>query len=161
LIAYDIKFAREGHPEALRHICLLAAVLLERGDPLPEPLGTFIAEYLRNPIKPKPRERYRELVVRAELIGLSIMTITHDWGFRATRNIEATERASAASIVRQALKKGAGVSLGEKAINKIWETSHGARLARAGQGDFRRLRLKHPDKSLAETVLMIIKLKEQ
>src|SRR5262245_1878851 len=56
-IAYDIKFAREGHPEALRHICLLAAVLLERGDPLPEPLGKFIAEYLRNPIKPRPRER--------------------------------------------------------------------------------------------------------
>jgi hypothetical protein len=158
LIAHDIKFAREGHPGALRHLCSLAAALLKRSDPLPEALRDFIVEFLQNPNKKtKQPERFYDLLDRDERIGLAIVAIRKTWNFKATRNA-ATEGASAASIVREALERGAGIPLGEKAVNKIWETSLGARLARSEEESLQRgiLAGKYPaDKSWAEILLEI------
>jgi hypothetical protein len=99
----------------------LTAKLIEAGSPLSETLREFVVGFLRNPMKVKRRPgpsrldfQYRDRVIEG-----AVWHIRDTWKFPATRN-EATERASAASVVRDALEAGAGVNLTEKAVNKIW-----------------------------------------
>jgi hypothetical protein len=119
---YFRDLARDGgDPIIHRHLCLMAAFLLERGDQLPRDLRGFVIELLRNPNKKiKPWARSNTLLERDKLIADAIIFITNKWKISATRN-PATERASAASIVRKALKIAAGLPLKEKAVNTIWE----------------------------------------
>src|SRR5262249_3913791 len=49
----------------------------------------------------------------------AIESIRYKWGFQATRN-PASQSPSAASIVRDALEKGANQNLTEGAVNKVW-----------------------------------------
>jgi hypothetical protein len=112
---------------------------------LPENLAHFVVEFLRNPDKPrltrddsdpeylawedrlrllitrKPGPRSGDMTSRNVTIWAAMEHIVKTWKFPATRN-EATKgkRASAASIVREALKKGAGVHLSEAAVVKAW-----------------------------------------
>ena len=104
------------------NVCSLAAHLIERGEPLPEYLQSFIVRVLRrDPVfKPasKPGRKYGDLAHRDVFIQAAIKHVAEKWKFPATRR--AMSRPSAASIVQEALAKGAGVHLSEKAVDKIW-----------------------------------------
>jgi hypothetical protein len=119
---HRIALSGEG-PFAVVLLCSLAATLIERGEPLPVRLRLFTARFLRqDPIfeqTGKPGPKRGDLIPRDIIISEAIQQIVKTWGLPATRN-EATDAASAASIVRDALAKGADVYLSEKAINKIW-----------------------------------------
>jgi hypothetical protein len=100
----------------------LAATLIERGDPLPVPLRAYVADFLRNPKKKMNRRRGRKasaLEWRNSLILDALYQIVIRWNLRATRNPGTTERASAASIVQQAMVEGANYDLREGDINKL------------------------------------------
>jgi hypothetical protein len=139
-----------GFQEDSQYVREIAAALMERGDPLPERLRYFVEAFLRNPNKPnlsatyiashdrayiawldglrayiarRPGRGSSDLVSRNIGIWAAMEHIVKTWKFPATRN-EATKdkgkRASAASIVREAIKKGAGVHLSEAAVVKAW-----------------------------------------
>ena len=100
--------------------CEVAAALLERNEQLPSSLQEFVVDYLRNlKVKRKAGRDFFDLKLRNMLIADTINTISWRWKFHPTRN-DATEDASAASIVRDALAEGAKLRLTEAAINKIW-----------------------------------------
>ena len=102
----------------------LAATLIERGDPLPVPLRAFVADVLRNPKthRRRPGRKASALDWRNSLITSAVCEIVLRWNLRVTRNPGTTERASAASIVQQAMVEGANYRLGEGDINKICKT---------------------------------------
>jgi hypothetical protein len=111
------------HGDAARcEIADLVAELIERGDPLPNPVKTWVVKFLRRddifypPKKPGPDATV--LAHRNVCICEAAEHIAKTWNFDVTRNV-ATDRASAASIVREGLREGAGVNLTEKAINKV------------------------------------------
>jgi hypothetical protein len=147
-----------GRRDMSQYMREFAALLMERGDPLPEGvLRNFIVEFLRNPEKPdlrksqlveivtrphtsmdeakalawfegirevnirKPGRGPGDLSSRDTTIWMAMQHIVQTWGIPATRN-DATKgkRECAASIVREALKKGAGLYLGEAAVVKAW-----------------------------------------
>jgi hypothetical protein len=120
------RFGKPGWDpvSSIRGLCKFAAVLMNEGEPLPESLRLFIMMFLLEPnwflkkVGAKGR-KYGHLKLRDLFIGGAIEDIVEKWKFPATRN-EATERPSAASIVRDALKRGAGIHLTEKAVNTIW-----------------------------------------
>ncbi len=126
MYARYVEAAHDGHREIGRLLRMLAATLIDRGDQLPKPIRSFIAEFLRNPNKRikrlRPKPIWFDLRLRDSVIVDSIEHIVETWKFSATRN-EATERASAASIVREAIEKGGGIPLTEKAVNKIWNVA--------------------------------------
>jgi hypothetical protein len=100
--------------------CAAAAALLERNEHLPTSLREFVVDFLRNPkVKRKAGRDFNVLRHRNKLIAETIQIIAERWKFHPTRN-DATEGASAASIVRDALAAGAELHLTEAAINKIW-----------------------------------------
>ena len=100
--------------------CAAAAALLERNEQLPTSLREFVVDFLRNPkVKRKAGRDLNDLKQRNKLIAVAIQIIAERWKFHPTRN-DATEGASAASIVRDALAAGAELDLTEAAINKIW-----------------------------------------
>jgi hypothetical protein len=100
--------------------CKVAAALLERNEQLPSSLREFVVDYLRNPkVNRKAGRDFFDLKLRNTLIADTICIISERWKFHPTRN-DATEDASAASIVRDALAGGADLRLTEAAINKIW-----------------------------------------
>ena len=100
--------------------CEVAAALLERNEQLPSSLREFVVGYLRNPIVNRKTGRdVFDLKLRNKLIAETIIIISERWKFHPTRN-DATEHASAASIVCDALAEGAKLRLKEAAINKIW-----------------------------------------
>jgi hypothetical protein len=112
---------RRGHDGGL-DLFDLAATLIERGDPLPVPLRAYVADFLRNPKMKMNRRRGRKasaLEWRNSLITDALYQIVLRWNLRATRNPETTERASAASIVQQAMAEGANYRLSEGDINKL------------------------------------------
>jgi hypothetical protein len=119
---FRVSITPEGDP-AVFELCALAATLIERGEPLSGPLKTFIVKFLRrDPIfvaAKKPGPKGGHLAHRDVCIGEAIEYLAKTWKFPATRNV-ATDRPCAASIVREALEKGAGVHLTEAAVNKIW-----------------------------------------
>lgn len=98
----------------------VAAALLERNEQLPSSLREFVVDYLRNPkVNRKAGRDFFDLKLRNELIAHTINIISERWKFHPTGN-DATEDASAASIVRDALAESAELRLTEAAINKIW-----------------------------------------
>jgi hypothetical protein len=100
--------------------CEVATALLERNEQLPSSLREFVVDYLRNPkVNRKAGRDFFDLKLRNMLIAETINLISARWKFHPTRN-DATEDASAASIVRHALAGGAKLRLTEAAINKIW-----------------------------------------
>jgi hypothetical protein len=112
------NFKEEHFSPDLR--CEVAAALLERNERLPSSLREFVVDYLRNPkIKRKAGRDFYDLKLRNELIAHTINIISERWKFHPTRN-DATEDASAASIVRHALAAGAELHLTEAAIHKVW-----------------------------------------
>jgi hypothetical protein len=112
--------ARGGSQESAQVLRDFAAWLTERGIALPVPMRDFIAEFLRNPKTPRKRGRNSsDLRSRNFAIGIAMLKIVMHWKFSPTRN-EVTEPSSAASIVRTALKRGPGIRLSEKSINKVW-----------------------------------------
>jgi hypothetical protein len=117
-----IEFFRLGATGFFPFLRELAIVMLERGDQLPESLRKLVVEFLRDPEAHTKRNRGRssqDLMGRNLEIKFVISQIVKRWKFSPTRNT-ATERASAASIVREALKQSANVRLTEAAINDIW-----------------------------------------
>ena len=65
-------------------------------------------------------------------IAVAISEIVKLWKLPATRNnatADSNARASGASIVREAIEKGANIHLTEAAINKIWLTRSSEELA--------------------------------
>lgn len=120
---------RHGKPpwdlaSSVRGLCKYAAILMDRGETLPELLRNFILKFLLDPnllLKRvgKPGRKHGDLKLRDLFIAGAIEHIAETWKFPATRNV-ATESASAASIVRGALESGARIHMVEKAINKIW-----------------------------------------
>jgi hypothetical protein len=147
-IKASVKYAWLGNAEDSQYMRELAAMLMERGDQLPEALHNFIVEFLRNPNKPKlpfgnTDERFRAwldeirsliarkpgpssgvLVSRNIEIWAAMEHIVKTWNIPATRNQATKEkgkRASAASIVREAIEKGADVHLSEAAVVKAWK----------------------------------------
>jgi hypothetical protein len=137
-----------GHPESSQYMRMFAAALMERGDPLPDVVLGFIVEFLRNPDKPKwptymleaardargesfidevrsrlarkPGKHSSNFVTRNIFIWAAIEHIVKTWKFAATRNEATKGRASAASIVREAIKQGAGIHLSEASVVKVW-----------------------------------------
>jgi hypothetical protein len=100
----------------------LAATLIERGDPLPVPLRAYVADFLRNPkmkMNRRPGRKASALEWRNSLITDALYQIVLRWNLRARRNPGTTERASAASIVQQAMVEGANYHLSEGDINKM------------------------------------------
>src|SRR5262249_48479090 len=111
------------HGEAARcEIAELVAEIIERGEPLPKPLKSWIVRFLRRDDIFYPRKNPGPdatlLAHRDVCIHEAAEHIAKTWSFDLTRNV-ATDRASAASIVREGLRDGAGINLTEKAINKI------------------------------------------
>jgi hypothetical protein len=109
----------------LRGMCRLASILLERGDPLPKSLRSFVVEFLRDPgkkIAARPGPSGADLLHRNERIAMAIQAIVNRWKLKATRSA-ATGRASAASIAMEALAQ-TGLHLSEKAVNAIWDRWH-------------------------------------
>jgi hypothetical protein len=80
-------------------------------------------EEIRSIIARKPGPSSVEHMSRNRAIWIAMEYIVKTWKFPATRN-EATKdkgkRACAASIVREAIKKGAGLHLSEAAVVKVW-----------------------------------------
>jgi hypothetical protein len=98
----------------------VAAALLERNEQLPSSLREFVVDYLRKPkVNRKAGRDFFDLKLRNMVIAETINIISERWKFHPTRN-DATEDASAASIVCDALVEGAKLRLTEAAINKIW-----------------------------------------
>jgi hypothetical protein len=100
------------------------AELIERGKPLCGPLRDFTAKFLRNPymkVKRCPGPDRLDWAWRDFLIERAIRHIAETWKFAATRHSrDLGKRPSAASIVQEALAKGANFHITEAAINKIW-----------------------------------------
>jgi hypothetical protein len=118
-----VEIARKGSKLGTKVSLELAAALIERGETLRGPLQEFIVEFLRNPKEPRRgagRRASSDLTSRNMWIRYLITTILFRSKFPATRNEATKARPSAASIVRDALKTGAGIHLTEAAINKIW-----------------------------------------
>jgi hypothetical protein len=112
------EFKEEYFTPDLR--CEVAAALLEGNEQLPSSLREFVVDFLRNPkVNRKAGRDFFDLKFRNMLIAETINIISDRWKFHPTRN-DATEDASAASIVRDALAEGAKLCLTEAAINKIW-----------------------------------------
>jgi hypothetical protein len=123
-LALYIEATRE-EPRASVVLCEFAASLMERGDHLPSQLQRFVVEFLRNPRTGTKRKRGPDtfaLVHRNFLISFAIFKIAKEWGLSPTRN-DATERPSAVSTVRDAMERGGGIPLTEKAVNDIWGSS--------------------------------------
>lgn len=125
---FRVALSGEGYADvAIFNLCSLAAALIERGEPLPKYLRNFTVKFLlRDPIfetTGKPGRTHGDLLHRDICISEAIEHIVKTWEFQPTRN-EATTTPSAASIVRNALEKGAEVHLSEKAINNIWSAGY-------------------------------------
>jgi hypothetical protein len=103
---------------------LFVAALLERGDKLPKPLADFVIAFLRDPRKwlaPRRGRKASTLVVRNINIGAAVGFVAARWKFSATRNrAQKVNRHCGASIVREALAKGAGLHLSEADVVKAW-----------------------------------------
>jgi hypothetical protein len=121
--AIDLQNARQGSAAHIRGVLQFAATLIERGEQLPDVMRGFIAEFLRGNIKIKQRkpgpDRWDLLNRDLEIVG-AIEYITETWEIPPTRNYATKQRASAASIVQEALETAASVHLTETAINNIW-----------------------------------------
>ena len=90
-----------------------AAILLERGERLPEIMRSYIAEFLRRNRKArKPGPKKTDLERRDQIIAVAVRYIIEQWGLEIIRN-PLTKRASAASII------AASMGMSEKAVNKI------------------------------------------
>lgn len=116
-----VSAARKGIGEiGPAELCNFAAILLERGEPLPTSLKKFVVDFLRTPNGKKRQGRdFYVLKHRNLQIALVVHRLAKKGKFPPTRN-EATDSASAASIVRDALEIGAGVNLTEANVCKIW-----------------------------------------
>ena len=143
-IKHGVEYAWLGNQEASQYMREFAAALMERGDPLPDGLHHFVVEFLRNPNKPrwpnkyddekylafvdevrsliarKPGQGSNDLNPRNTCIWAAIEHIVRTWKFPATRNRATTRSASATSIVREAIEKGARLHLTEDAVVKVW-----------------------------------------
>jgi hypothetical protein len=158
-IRHSLLHAWLGRRDMSQYMCEFAALLMERGDPLPVGLRAFIVEFLRNPEKPdlrksqlveiltrpptskdetealawfegirevnirRPGRGSGDLLSRDTTIWMVMQHIVGTWKIPATRN-DATKdkgkRACAASIVREAIKKGAGLHLSEAVVARAW-----------------------------------------
>jgi len=119
-----VELARH-RPERMQNLVQFAATVIERGEPLPKELRGPVAELLRNPprLKSKPGPGRWDLARRDVLIFRAIGHVRETWKFELRRNQvpgrRVKQRPSAASIVRDALEVGAGLSLSEAAVNTI------------------------------------------
>ena len=99
------------------------ADLVERGDHLPKPLADFAAASLRDPREPTKVIRGRKPSMdKAGLDALMAVVMHHiaeTWGFKPTRNV-ASAGLCAASIVKAALKTGAGIRVSESRVAAAW-----------------------------------------
>jgi hypothetical protein len=120
-----VEMAREGDDAAFQLICNFAGIRIANNKPLPENVRDFISEFLSGPDfylkRRKPGPNLADLVFRDFNIWAATEHIVRTWNFKATRGREQKIRASATSIVREALEKGAGVSLGEDAVIDAWK----------------------------------------
>jgi hypothetical protein len=129
----------DGDIRAIDMLCDLAARHLAEKKQMPESLRIFACLFLQHPftkwrddgvrlvpgekIKSKPGPHPRNRSNRNHAICAAIEIIMYECGFDATRNPgskDLAKRASAASIVRDGLEKGAKIHLTEAAVNKIW-----------------------------------------
>jgi hypothetical protein len=124
-LASKVEWAREGDDVAFQLICNFAGTLIANNEPLPESVRDFISEFLSGPDfylkRRKPGPNLADLACRDFNIWAATEHIVRTWNFKATRGREQKIRASATSIVREALEKGAGVSLGEDAVIDAWK----------------------------------------
>jgi hypothetical protein len=131
-LASLVEKAREGDAGALELTCNFAGVLIANNKPLPEDLRDFTSEFLFDTIaflkQRKPGRRSIDQVRRNIRIWAATEHIIRTWNFKATRGRAQTRRASATSIVREALEKGAGECLGEDAVVDAWKACRKTRL---------------------------------
>jgi hypothetical protein len=124
-LASVVEEARKGDAGALELTCNFAGVLIANNKPLPEDLRDFIFEFLCEPsfylTHRKPGRRSIDQVRRNIRIWAATEHIIRTWNFKATRGREQKMRASATSIVREALETGAGECLGEDAVVDAWK----------------------------------------
>jgi hypothetical protein len=148
--AIDTQVSRalfRGDADAVEVLRVLSARRISTGVDLSAPLRLFVEYFLLEPhtkwrvdgegnmvrvgkIKSKPGPAQGINTGRDYMIWMAIAGIVLRWGLPATRNPasrEAARRASAASIVRDALEKGANIHMGEDAVNKIWGNFHTTR----------------------------------
>jgi hypothetical protein len=95
----------------------VAALFIERGYPLPESMREFFAEFLRKQHQGGPGPQGSDLKWRNHMIGGAIRHVAEM--LKIPKMGRSEKHQSAASIVREALSTGAGVNLGEEAINDI------------------------------------------
>jgi hypothetical protein len=116
--------------EDTRALRQAVADLLERGDRLPKPLADFAAAHLRDHKKAAKVGRGRKANHYKALdmaIAIAMRHITKMWGFKPTRSVATRDkntRTCAASIVKEALKTGAGIGVGESRIASAWRDNH-------------------------------------
>jgi hypothetical protein len=125
--AYSIHvhYALAGLTRPIKAVCVLASMLIEQGDPLPESIRTFLVKFLRGEIKTQIKRgpKFWDRRLRDVHIVIAIEHIVEAWKFPPTRNEASRDdkrRPSAASIVREGLKIGGRLALGESAITTIW-----------------------------------------
>jgi hypothetical protein len=102
-----------------------AATIIERGDRVPKPIQDHICHVLRNPLGQEGRKRGPQplaLVERDTKISLAVFVIAKQYGFSPTRN-RASERACAASIVKNALDNTARPNITEAEVARIFARS--------------------------------------
>ncbi len=126
-----IKEARENGDQR-DYLLAIAAAAVDNDQPLPAPLKEFVTEFLRSPKASGSRRGRPATHTRDDVISWAVAEICIRWKFSPTRN-DATEGASAISIVKRALGDGdVALHLSEAAITKIWNKS-GARKEAVGK----------------------------
>jgi hypothetical protein len=95
----------ESEPEMDNFLRRLSAVLIEKGEKLPQPLAEFAAASLREPNPPgRPARKASDLLIRDVCIGMAVDHIIDTWGFSRTRNRFSKKKVDcSASIVSEAL----------------------------------------------------------
>lgn len=115
-----------GFPELRNYV----ACKLEQGVRLPKSLAEFAAAFLRDPrdfTKASGRKPNSHKFGLDMVTVLAMRHITETWGLKPTRNVATRDmgtRTCAASIVKVALKTGAGIRVTESRIAAAWRDNH-------------------------------------
>ena len=139
LIVRSLRHDEEDMAEYMRAMGEFAAAQMERGKQLSDSVRDVVIRILRNPSIVERRRtgpNPTDLDYRDIKIVEAISCIVEMWDFLPTRGEGKNKGDSAASIVQRALKLGAGISMEETTINKIWAYS-GHTVASSGRRTFR------------------------
>ena len=120
----------DAQERGIRQLRTYVASKLEQGNHLPKPLADFAAVFLREPrdfTKASGRKRDPDKLRLDMLMVAAVFYIEGAWGLKPTRNIATRDmgtRTCAASIVKVALKTGAGIRVTESRIAAAWRDNH-------------------------------------